>query len=93
MLGKAVALWAASLVFALASCGFETVCDEAVNKMVSECELGDGAAVGPPGSRCEDNVECNAECVLDNDCDDITRPAGEGSYHECVADCGAAPVP
>jgi hypothetical protein len=97
MLDKAVALWAAGLVFAMASCVENTPCDEALEKMVNECELGSAAElpIGGGNRECIDdggiNQECGAECVNDADCDELVDPMGDTGYHRCVADCNARP--
>ena len=83
--------WSAAIALAavvpLTACGGgSTKCDEAVDKLVSDCELGAGADLGGGLSECKDRVECYAECVNEADCDDITDDA-DNKYHRCRAEC------
>ena len=84
---------AVSALLGVAGCGAGTVCEEAVDKLVGECEMGGGAAIDNTIGECADERECNARCIMKSSCNSITAPASEaGSYHECLAEC-ATPTP
>jgi hypothetical protein len=93
-MGKwAPALGWAALVALASACGHDTACDEAVAKLVDECELGSGASVSGGTAECKDLVECDSECVVENDCEDITDPVQDQNnpYTRCLGDCRANP--
>ncbi len=85
MATKTRVLWLATIIAGVGGCTAIDVCDEAVDKLVGECGLGAGAGIDGSISECKDDVECHAECVLDNDCGDIAE--NKDDYAECLGDC------
>jgi hypothetical protein len=75
------------------SCGPADVCEEAVNKMTGECGFGSGAAIDGTIGECVDLRECNAECAVDADCEEIAEqsdpanPRQPNAYEQCLSDC------
>jgi hypothetical protein len=92
-------MWLASAVvilvsFGAAGCADSTVCEDAVDKLVGECEMGAGAALEGQIGECVDETECIARCVNKSSCSAITTPAAKGGkYNECVAACATVPTP
>ena len=73
MLGGALGL--------LAACS--NACDDALDK-VEEC-----TGQPPQGDPdCSDRAACEADCVLDASCDEITGKANPNPYADCVTACG-----
>lgn len=66
-----------------------TVCDDAVNKLVDECDFGSASALElQDGSgECEGDSACAADCVLESDCEDIIDKDKDSNYYDCLADC------
>lgn len=77
------------LTFCLIGCGQATKCEEATHKIVSECKLGEGYSLGGPIQECNDQVECEAECVLDASCSELTdpMPPPNAEYQVCRGVC------
>ncbi len=67
-----------------------TECNDALDKLLGECGFSaaalDGAIV-----QCEDRPLCEAECVLDSDCEDIVSTDANNSYDKCRAECAKNP--
>lgn len=78
----------------LGGCGEATECDEALDKLTGECEMGAGASIDGTLGECEDVRRCVAKCIVKSKCKDITDPNPEPNrYDECVGDCYAQPTP
>ena len=91
-------VWVASAIvlasFGASGCGATTVCEDAVDKLTGECEMGAGASLENQIGECVDLTACIAKCVNKSSCIAITKPVSEGgSYHECVADCNKPSTP
>ena len=86
-MGWSAAIAVAAVVLLSACGGGDTTCDEAVDKLVSECELGAGADLGGGLGECKERVKCYAKCVNKSDCEDITDADGNNKYTQCRADC------
>jgi hypothetical protein len=67
------------------SCGPRDECEEAADKLVSECEFS-GYVLESTIGECKDVRKCRAECVNDHSCSEVLE-AGDPSFSRCLSDC------
>ncbi|RLB50189.1 MAG: hypothetical protein DRI90_23920 [Deltaproteobacteria bacterium] len=72
------------LSFTVMGCG--DACDDAADKM-EEC-YPDATVVESGDVDCTGKVECEAECINDASCDDITSVPPATAYTDCLVGCG-----
>lgn len=70
---------------ALAACGPQDECEEAADKIVSECEFS-GYVFESSIGECKEDRKCRAECILDHTCSEILS-SDDQSFGECLTDC------
>lgn len=69
----------------IASCGPRDACEEAADKLVSECEFS-GFVLESTIGECKDVRKCRAECVNDHSCSEVLE-SGDPSFARCLSDC------
>ncbi len=69
----------------MVSCGPRDACEEAADKLVSECEFSDFVLESTIGE-CKDVRKCRAECVNDHSCTEVLE-SGDPSFARCLSDC------
>ena len=83
---RLIAFWLVCVAAASACTAGGTVCDDAVAKLAGECGLGSNAALANGGD-CKDLTECEADCVLESECDEITDKDADSGFFDCLSDC------
>lgn len=71
--------------WSIASCGPRDECEEAADKLVSECEFS-GYVLESTIGECKDVRKCRAECVNDHSCTEVLE-SGDPSFARCLSDC------